>query len=735
MDRADNIIEVVRRIVSEMTPVITIENVTTNSDGDYEVSVCKTYWLTVESPVVINGENYIVKDINIDSLLTLRGNTPPPLDFIQLDSPDFFHGTHRKVNEESHIKQTYLLPFVYLPVPTVIGETSYDSDIAYTADISPLFLVPYDERRDETDLHQELFIEPANRMADLFQKIVLNSRDKFDRPNTFTRREWMNFGEPARWGNNDKIFDSNVSGVELTLDLIVQDDYACECQGQSENLCAPVSIYENGAFIQSVDSGGSYSYVTGVSSPVTFSLRSIDTGVETNTGENIDLDINDSAGSDVGTLSTNTANNKVVTVADSNVTVNGTSIQPLTAESTRDIEIVDQNGTLLTGLVEILNNGTTYRVEYTIPESITMSAIQAKTLDSFRNGTPMGYNIAGDSNRAGSAYVPNMLNYYRQLFRQNNMEVYLNAASAQRAIDWADPSNNTQASLNRAVSQALGTDGEDTILEFGYGINDYNRVTTGDITLAEMKQELVDAINAYLAQKPRAHILLVAPTRTAEPKTTDLNTVYQEISDENGWELVSGYEATKSVFVDAVVGASQTAYYVETTHINDNGARRLVNYIASYIFHPEIQWAFTLPEYDPIEAETALVNEAVIETGQWNFVGLPQSDPSWRRLEPITVRPFSIWTIQHQGESRDIFWIDSIGTATRFVLPDLVGDETNWQVEAPSDAVELRINISRLGTAYDALGDTPIAQNAVPILTYDMPQSKINLGLPIRFNI
>jgi hypothetical protein len=116
------------------------------------------------------------------------------------------------------------------------------------------------------------------------------------------------------------------------------------------------------------------------------------------------------------------------------------------------------------------------------------------------------------------------------------------------------------------------------------------------------------------------------------------------------------------------------------------------------IMPPEIMWAFKLPEYDVIEPETALVNQAVVESGLWNqTTGAAMVFPDARRLQLATVKPESIMYLQHKGDRRDVIIKKTDNSYFLYVLPALMSNQTGWYIKMPADAVSCQIGIASNG--------------------------------------
>ena len=123
--------------------------------------------------------------------------------------------------------------------------------------------------------------------------------------------------------------------------------------------CAPVFIYENLILVDTVASGGSYSYTTSAGS-IGIDFNGVATGVDL-TADPSDFNVVDSAAANVGTLTTNTASEKKVVVADSTVEIKDTAgailhtkvvkAEATTSQTITDstVNIKDSAGTLLYG--------------------------------------------------------------------------------------------------------------------------------------------------------------------------------------------------------------------------------------------------------------------------------------------------------------------------------------------------------------------------------------------------
>lgn len=286
MNGADTIINVFEGIAALMTPTLTIdENVAEGTN--WRLDICNTYWITPKSRIEIGGLEYRVEELVINKSILISGPSQPLVSSFQLSAPSFFYGSHRKINNERKRLKNLTAAFIYLPTPEVTEDREDDSDIAYTADIRPIFLKSFNQKRDKTELQQADVIEPLNQMVDYFLAVIEDNQGDFNEPDTVTRKEWPSFGDPTTWGNDKLIFDQPLAGVEARLSLDILYDSGFLCCGEKElNNCPDVTTSFNGT----------------------------PTGVDTAPGQNIEIEVIDQDDVLTGTLEENAPNKKKIRV-------------------------------------------------------------------------------------------------------------------------------------------------------------------------------------------------------------------------------------------------------------------------------------------------------------------------------------------------------------------------------------------------------------------------------------
>lgn len=369
MRKADDVIPVIESLVSQMTPVVTITSNTADGDN-WLLTTCRTYWIHKGMTITIGGETFVVEDFEFNTSITVSGDAQPVGVTFTLDAPTFWHGSRRKVNAEQGEILDQTNAKVYLPIPRVREVGGFESDIAYVANIRPIFMLGYDVARDTIELQQDEIIQPCNEMADFFLWLIDDQDGNFNEVEDVDRYEWMNFGDETVWGKDRLIFNQNLSGVQLTLDLDVLSDNLCECDATDPITCAPARIFINGTYEDEAPSGEDFELIVvdtngdpqgtydepsktitvpadgggGVASQ-TYNGTSV---TDQASGTTKVITVKDSAGSNVGTKVTDTALALAITIDD--VTVDNSDVSftvDIPAEGVYvlpDITVTDSDG-------------------------------------------------------------------------------------------------------------------------------------------------------------------------------------------------------------------------------------------------------------------------------------------------------------------------------------------------------------------------------------------------------
>ncbi len=345
--------------------------------------------------------------------------------------------------------------------------------------------------------------------------------------------------------------------------------------------------------------------------------------------------------------------------------------------------------------------------------------IQSRMIAANDGTSTISYIVSGDSTRDNS--YNSMIDYYEHQLAKANITLIDNASSGQSGQDWAG--NIDSPNVSQAIAATTGT-GSTTILEFSFGINDDKNGATKE----QVKGWLRNGIKTYQKAKPDAVVLLVVPVATSNTtRNNNLKTIYQELSIELGLPLIDGLYATSTVH-------GNTSFYNDGTHPNKNGSIRMVNYILSEISPPELYSVIDLDDTfigagdPPSNAEMA----TTVESGYWSTsAGTPVVNAAWRRMQRISVEPNFVLRIQHQGNRNDVAFYDQNDVYISTVTSTAISGQPYREVEIPTGAWYVRLNISSNATTYDALGDIPSVKYVIPSIAV-LTMAQINNGLEIN---
>lgn len=245
-------------VISQMTPVIELDLIETVSTGRYKLHSCNTEWATIGDTIAIEGVNYLVVDFVINEYLIVTGPSLPTQLYFQLTAPVFEHGNHRKVavERDKQKDKRAITPMVYMMITRNTRVKDYDSPYSFDGEARFFFLGTYNEKKDDIDTHQQEVIEPMRAMAKYFREKWNEREDIFEQITECAEQDWMNFGSPQVWGNNPRIFDENLSGVENAFRILCVADEDC-CESIPAQSCLPSVLKFDGVFAEAISSGSS----------------------------------------------------------------------------------------------------------------------------------------------------------------------------------------------------------------------------------------------------------------------------------------------------------------------------------------------------------------------------------------------------------------------------------------------------------------------------------------------
>jgi hypothetical protein len=310
--------------------------------------------LTVGKMVSIGGVEYQITAINtLTPSFTVSASVAPVGTQFKASYPFYIHGrfiaANNELNQISNSLRKY--PLIYLAENYSTRE-NLDPNLQIGDNVScSIFIMNSSNYEDfTTDEHYTYTIDAMDSIANSFiDKLKTNQFVQYREFSELERIRHTKWGlEVTNKGTTTNLFDDNLSGVELRLQIPIRKSIN-HC-GRYNNIdfknCADVTIFEDGVFLESIPSGGSFSYSTTGGGDVEISINSILYSTET-APSTINIPILNLNSNKIGTVNPGVD----VIIGDSIIDINGINYTNLNAETNLDIPIVNSDGNQI-GIVD-----------------------------------------------------------------------------------------------------------------------------------------------------------------------------------------------------------------------------------------------------------------------------------------------------------------------------------------------------------------------------------------------
>ena len=227
--------EYIDLISQTIDKTIKIKSVTVNLDGTIDLQVNKTLWLTVSNrPIVIDNVEYKIKSIVNNALIKLEPN-PVPVVATEFQAYDFyyFHGTLTEVNIELNQIADSFLKFPMLYLVEVLEEENNTNDIEVvqrSVNARLLFATETDYVNNDTAGLYSTGIYPVRNFVNEFIYACENSPYINDLPDTYRSIPLTRIARYNANGHVSKLVNSELTGIELRIELPLTDCECCDVQ-------------------------------------------------------------------------------------------------------------------------------------------------------------------------------------------------------------------------------------------------------------------------------------------------------------------------------------------------------------------------------------------------------------------------------------------------------------------------------------------------------------------------
>jgi hypothetical protein len=342
---AINPIKILDEVLQGVSLTVNISAIVDNGGGSYTLTVDNTYYLNRLSKITIDAVEYTVTDFTINTELVVSGDSLPTATSFTINQPLFLYGNPQMVSAEIVKRQdnnTLTYPYIWaVEISTTSKNLNPSAAVKATKSFNLFFFDTVDRENWVIEDHYNQDIYPLSNYIDYFFTILKSRRDLFDSDSiTWNETNHVNFGDYIQdQGNREKILNDNITGIQVQAEVPFMSQ-GCGFTSVTKN-CLPVSVTFNGLSVTPTQSGGVKNVVVvndavpsvqvgsvtldnennlnievpaAGGDPVNTDFNGTPTGVDTPAGDNLGINVVDLLDNPIGTLTTNTANEKKIEV-------------------------------------------------------------------------------------------------------------------------------------------------------------------------------------------------------------------------------------------------------------------------------------------------------------------------------------------------------------------------------------------------------------------------------------
>tara|TARA_R110001606_G_scaffold93417_4_gene207480 strand:- start:3072 stop:3821 length:750 start_codon:yes stop_codon:yes gene_type:complete len=218
--------------------------------SDFKCWTTNTFYLTDNSPLILNGVEYKVDSFSQDEYIILKGASSPFKGVYNIPNLKYVWGRFNQVNiETARKKSSNILPMLWrfdLESRTVNLD---DNANASTGNTRLFFIQTSNFESYQTKTDYTKVLNPLEAYSTLFIKYLKKHRlvGKLSSATMIKHPKFLTSNGSVGKEENSNVFDRYVSAVELTISLPIRVDMSCKTR------FIPVS--EGRAFSQGFDEG------------------------------------------------------------------------------------------------------------------------------------------------------------------------------------------------------------------------------------------------------------------------------------------------------------------------------------------------------------------------------------------------------------------------------------------------------------------------------------------------
>ncbi len=223
-------VDIIRDLVASLQLRVVIGSVTDNLNGTYTVTTKCTRHIQTGMLISISSIDYVVIAFVRDVSFTVSGSAVIAVNSFLLPAPKFWHGSILETNKTltGITDMSEKVPMVYLRRPYRDNFNRGDSSNERDSDVTIYFLCEDNFAQYDIDDMDRECIYPMRSLLYSFVE-MLKSNSQIGLIESFEVENKERFGVVNSKGVEKTLFDTPLSGCELSITIPIKKNYQCKC--------------------------------------------------------------------------------------------------------------------------------------------------------------------------------------------------------------------------------------------------------------------------------------------------------------------------------------------------------------------------------------------------------------------------------------------------------------------------------------------------------------------------
>lgn len=223
-------VDIIRDLVAQLRVKVIVRSVTDNLDGTFTITTCDTKHINIGLTFTIASVVYTVVSFVKDTSFIVSGASTISVSSFFLDAPKFWHGSILETNKNlvGIMNMEEKVPMVFLRRPYRDTFFNRNETNDRESDCTIYFLTEDLFDQYDIDERDKECIEPMRSMLYSFVEL-LKDNYQIGVIESFQVENKEKFGVVPSKGTEKVLFDTPLSGCELSLSIPVMRNYKCKC--------------------------------------------------------------------------------------------------------------------------------------------------------------------------------------------------------------------------------------------------------------------------------------------------------------------------------------------------------------------------------------------------------------------------------------------------------------------------------------------------------------------------